>query len=65
MPEHATSEDIHAVRPDVPLQTIRLHMRQGAPWFPGALRVGRTWVVPVDEAENYCENYKRYGRTRK
>lgn len=62
MPGYVTTEDIHAARPDIPLQTIRLHVRQGAPWFPGAVRVGRTWVVPFAEAEFYCEKYQRYGR---
>lgn len=62
MPDLATSEDIHASRPDVPIQTIRWQMRKGAPWFPGARRIGRTWTVPIDEAEYYVENYERYGR---
>jgi capsular polysaccharide biosynthesis protein len=60
--EIATSEDIHAVRDDVPLQTIRRLMRQGAPWFPGAVLVGRTRVVPVREAEYFAEHYARYAR---
>lgn len=60
--DFATTEDIAAVRPDVPLQTIRHHIRQGGPWFPGARQVGRTWVVPLAEAENYCANYQRYAR---
>lgn len=58
----ATSDDIRDARPDVPIQTIRRHMRQGAPWFPGARLIGRTWTVPVGEAENYVEQYQRYAR---
>lgn len=60
--DFATSEDIHAARPDVPIQTIRRHMRAGAPWFPGARRIGRSLVVPLDEAERYVERYARYTR---
>jgi hypothetical protein len=59
----ATSEDIHSARPDIPVQTIRRHMREGAPWFPGARLIGRTWVVPLAESLDYVENYTRYART--
>lgn len=63
MTDFATPEDIHAARPDVPLQTIRRHMRDGAPWFPGARKAGRSWICPVNEAEAYVEKYARYTRT--
>jgi hypothetical protein len=61
-PDFATAADIHGARPDVPIQTIRRHMRVGAPWFPGARTVGRTLVVPLNEAEAYVEKYARYAR---
>lgn len=58
--EFATSEDISAVRPDIPLQTIRRHLRNGT--IPGARRVGRTWVAPSDAAADYVRTYARYAR---
>lgn len=60
--QYVTPEEIHAARPDVPPHTIRRHIRAGAPWFPGALQIGRSWVVPLDEAEAYVEKYVRYER---
>lgn len=56
----ATPEDIHSARPDVPLQTIRRHMREGV--IPGAVKIGRSWVVPLEAAEEYVSNYLRYAR---
>lgn len=58
--EFATPEDIAAVRPDVPLQTIRRHLRNGT--IPGARKVGRSWVVPVAAAAEYVRTYERYAR---
>lgn len=59
--DFATPEDIHSARPDVPLQTIRRHCRDGR--FPGAVQVGRSWVIPAGEAEEYVSTYQRYART--
>lgn len=59
--DFATPEDIHSARPDVPLQTIRRHLRDGR--LPGAVMIGRSWVIPADVAEEYVRTYERYGRT--
>lgn len=59
--EFATPEDIYAVRPDVPLQTIRRHLRNGT--IPGARKIGRSWVVPVEAAAEYIRSYERYARS--
>lgn len=59
--DYATPEDIHSARTDVPLQTIRRHMRNGT--IPGAVKVGRSWLVPAAAAEEYVQNYARYART--
>lgn len=57
----ATPEDIHSARPDVPLQTIRRHLRNGT--IPGAVKIGRSWVVSASAAAEYVEHYQRYART--
>jgi hypothetical protein len=60
VPEYATPEDIHDARPDVPTNTIRRHMRSGV--IPGAVKAGRSWIVPVEHAEEYVRTYARYAR---
>jgi len=58
--DFATPEDIHAARPDVPTDTIRRRMRSGM--IPGAVKLGRSWVVPVSVAEEFAETYQPYTR---
>lgn len=58
--DFATPEDVHAARPDVPLQTIRRHCRDGV--IVGAIKVGRSWLIPIDSAETYVRTYARYAR---
>jgi hypothetical protein len=57
----ATPEDIRDARPDLSLETIRRHMRNGT--IPGAVKFRRAWLVPIAAAEDYCRNYQHYGRT--
>lgn len=59
--DFATPEDVHSARPDVPLQTIRRHCRDGV--IPGAVKFGRSWIVPMDSAVAYVKTYRRYART--
>jgi hypothetical protein len=57
--DFATPEDIHAARPDVPLDSIRRHCRDGV---IRAVKVGRSWVIPEAEALRYVRTYQRYAR---
>ncbi len=58
-PEYATPEEI-AEAVEVHPHTIRRECRAGR--VPGAIRVGRSWVIPVADAEAYVRIFQRYGR---
>lgn len=61
-PPFVTPEDIHEVRPDLSLETIRRHCRRGV--IPGAVKVGRSWAVPATAAAAYVETYERHTQNR-
>lgn len=43
---------------EVSVATVRRFCRAGR--FPGARLMGRSWVIPVSEAEQFLRSYDRY-----
>jgi len=42
-------------------ETIRRLCRAGK--VPGAIKAGRSWVIPLQAAEAFAASYERYGRS--
>lgn len=64
-PQLVTPEQIHEARPDLSLETIRRHCRPGGPLAAVAVKVGRSWAVPADDAAAYVEDYERHAQSKR
>jgi len=57
-PQWATPEDIASEREDISAETVRRECRAGR--VPGAFKAGRSWLIPLDVAEEFVRTFERY-----